>query len=266
MENGIDTSKYQGDYDPKLTGQDFIIAKASEGVSIVDPYFHHKRQACRDAGIPFGAYHFCRPLQNSPEDEAQHFLDVLKDLADYEPVFIDYEVDGHPNPVEWVRLFKQFVKDKTGLTAGFYTYRGILCAHDWNPVLGDSPLWIAAPGFKPGDKITNPYNGQVIPYPVFIHQYDEGPINGISGNTDLDALLDTIDRFKSFGRQPTQLPPDTTTSLPNATITVDTQGTKTVTISPTPPKPPVAVSTSSTGGVGFWGVVTNFLKKLFHIK
>lgn len=77
--NGIDVSNNNGAI--KLTqgfsGLDFVIAKATQGLTFTDrtlPWYHSQAKA---AGVLFGAYHFGTPGASNGIGEAARFLDAL---------------------------------------------------------------------------------------------------------------------------------------------------------------------------------------------
>lgn len=63
---------------------DFCIMKASEGISYKDPYLdeyynmlHGSRDGRPDEVALYGFYHYARPENNGPKEEARHFLDLV---------------------------------------------------------------------------------------------------------------------------------------------------------------------------------------------
>lgn len=76
MLRGIDISNWQKDLNVALVVArndiDFVIAKATEGLSYVDPSCDKHIQAAIKSGKKFGYYHFAR--NNDPAKEAEYFL------------------------------------------------------------------------------------------------------------------------------------------------------------------------------------------------
>ena len=104
---GIDVSHYQGVVDwaaVAASGEQFAFAKATEGVSVADLYFHDNWAGIKSAGLLRGAYHFFHPDQNAPT-QAQSFLAKLTAangsplLAPGDlPATLDLEITGGCSP------------------------------------------------------------------------------------------------------------------------------------------------------------------------
>ncbi|WP_435279185.1 glycoside hydrolase family 25 protein [Streptomyces sp. 1222.5] len=72
MIHGVDVSAYQSEtYD--LTGLDFVIVKATEGLSYTNPRMAAQVKRARDAGLIVGFYHYPH-MANDPRAEADYFL------------------------------------------------------------------------------------------------------------------------------------------------------------------------------------------------
>ena len=114
MLRGCDISKWQGadgvfkvlNFCPK--NSDFIIIKASEGKTYTDPCLQANVDNCRVNGILIGLYHFARPENNEPEDEALSFyktcLSTGLKIGDFLPC-LDYEAKAHRYGSEWALRF-----------------------------------------------------------------------------------------------------------------------------------------------------------------
>lgn len=73
---GIDVSSYQGQPNwssVRGAGITYAWAKATEGVTIVDPDFTYNENTGKSAGVLMGAYHFAHPNLHSPSSEAGFF-------------------------------------------------------------------------------------------------------------------------------------------------------------------------------------------------
>ena len=75
--NGIDISNHQASMDLAkvidTTGTDFVILKASEGISFVDRYCDRFYRIAQEKGKQLGFYHFARSELNSAKAEAEFF-------------------------------------------------------------------------------------------------------------------------------------------------------------------------------------------------
>lgn len=94
---GLDVSHHNGVIDwPRVaqSGVSFVYVKASEGGDRSDPRFAFNTSAARDAGLKVGAYHFftfCR----AGEEQARHFLSLVKPLPGDLPPAVDVEFVGN---------------------------------------------------------------------------------------------------------------------------------------------------------------------------
>src|SRR2546423_1467325 len=55
-------------------GERRVYLKLSEGATFHDPTFAARHRHAREAGLKVGAYHFARPSQHTPREEAEWFL------------------------------------------------------------------------------------------------------------------------------------------------------------------------------------------------
>lgn len=165
---GYDVSNWQSGYstDWLIRTSDFLIMKATEGLNFVDGYCDGWVQACRNAGHPWGFYHFAR--NNDPIAEADFFVD---DTANYFgegiPV-LDWE-DGQS--VAWVNAFVERVHSRTGVWPWIY-------ANPWRFQLGgvneNCGRWVASyPGGEPSPDACPVADG----VPVCCWQYTSTPLD-----------------------------------------------------------------------------------------
>lgn len=94
IQYGIDISHYQGRFLGKLTelpNIDFVISKATEGISYIDSDFHFNWGRIQELGLIRGAYHFYIS-SDSPKKQASHYASVVGDLGENDlPPIIDVE-------------------------------------------------------------------------------------------------------------------------------------------------------------------------------
>lgn len=84
--HGVDISHHQKniviDWDKlKKAGVKWMYHKASEGATLRDSNYQRRRLQARDAGMPFGAYHFARPSGPDARAEARFFIDVARPVV-----------------------------------------------------------------------------------------------------------------------------------------------------------------------------------------
>lgn len=89
---GIDISEWQGaNFD--VSGNDFVIIRASYGGFHEDKYFRENVANCNAKGIPWGAYHYSYALNyETAKYEAKCFLDLVRSQSGRKyPLVVDIE-------------------------------------------------------------------------------------------------------------------------------------------------------------------------------
>ena len=141
---GIDISHWQGSFEDngKL---DFIIVKATEGFTYVDPEFKNFLNEVQKVPIR-GAYHYFRTGLD-PVAQAIHFVDTTKDkgfhflAVDYEKTNNVLDKDGEINLwIFWAKLLT-LTNMQVVLYTSPYVYRDNLCAY--NSAWRTAPVWMA---------------------------------------------------------------------------------------------------------------------------
>jgi lysozyme len=152
---GIDISKYDGAVDMSLVmaaGVRFVITKATQGATHVDPWYSAHMAAARSVGIAVGSYHFFDYRQGGVR-QADNFVDTMAAngaLMDTLPPVVDVECSASMGQADRVnarsrlRALVERVYARTGRVVMIYT-----SAHMWGQVTGNdttfggSPLWVA---------------------------------------------------------------------------------------------------------------------------
>lgn len=195
MLNFLDTSNWQGWYNPALTGADAVIVKATEGADFVDPYCDSIIQQCKSAGLPWGFYHFAG--DGDAISEAAFFLENCRNYFGKGIPVLDWEGD---QGVDWVNGFVEHIHDKTGVWAWIYAnpwrfnQGGVNpnCAR-WVASYPDvaSPAWSQARGWD-----CPTADGNVVAWQFC----SDGAVNGVAGNVDLDLFYGTEEQWKAYAR------------------------------------------------------------------
>lgn len=183
----------------KGSGIDAMWLKATEGVGSPDPHFRSYAAGCRQAGIPFGAYHYfhVRAGQGQNQDgaeQAREFVAAYRASGATLPWALDVESLGNtvdvnqkplpnqPTTAEWLAGLRQFVAVATAAlgkgiiytSPGEWTSFGLSGATDFAAL----DLWVAHLGVPTPD-IPGPWTSWRL------WQYSwTGHIPGIAGNTD----------------------------------------------------------------------------------
>lgn len=195
MLNFLDTSNWQGGYNPALTGADAVIVKATEGTNYVDPYCDPTIQQAIVNGMPWGFYHFAGG--GDATSEAAFFVDNCRNYFDQGTPVLDWE--GNQG-VDWVNSFVEYVHAQTGVWPWIYAnpwrfnQGGVNpnCAR-WVASYPDavSPTWTQAQSWG-----CPAADGNVVAWQFC----SDGIVNGIAGNVDLDLFYGTKEQWQAYAR------------------------------------------------------------------
>ena len=207
---GIDVSYWNAGIDwPKVraTGQRFAITKATEGITYKDPTFNNNWSGAKSAGLLRGAYHFFR-CNVDAQKQADYFINYVKTVKDNGelPPMLNLETnDGIAKEkiVPAVKIWLDRVESAFGKKPIIYSGQYFL--QDYFVVAGggppawakDYPLLLAqypnqyVDGMKP-----------FLPQGWFkwtIWQYtNQGVVNGINANVDMDLFNGTLEELYKF--------------------------------------------------------------------
>lgn len=183
---GIDVSKWQGDINwgkVKESKQvDFAILKAggSDNGFYTDPYFYKNYEACKNLGIPVGAYYFAGPKFGAAHgnglSDAKRFNEIIKGLKFEYPIYLDIEAQPIADKEGTTREAIEFCEylEESNYFAGIYASRVSGFKDRLRSELLDIYTWWVA-------DYSNP-----VPAPM--HQYtSKGSIPGILGPVDLNV-------------------------------------------------------------------------------
>ncbi len=179
---GLDLSHHQRqvDWDRLVANDppDFIIFKATEGITHKDTRYRNHIREARERGIVCGAYHFFS-FRSPGGDQARHFLKVADPgKGDLIPV-LDVEYSRRMPSADWirkeVRAFSKEVERQLGVRPIIY------CACDFyrkylENEIPEHQYWISSMKRKPSCDYV-------------IWQYtDKGKVPGIRGGVDMNRL------------------------------------------------------------------------------
>lgn len=194
--NGIDIASWQAGIVPSATDADFIIVKATGGITYENPYWRQWADDVLASGKLLGLYHYANDYGwHRASDEARWFLDHV---ASYKGRFIpmlDVEAEALGNSVDWSKTWLDAVAAETGATPWFYTGASAANARDWSAI-SRYPLWMACyyDRYAHSGFVDQPYCGWSTGSwaRMACHQYtSEGRIAGYGGNLDLNAFFGT---------------------------------------------------------------------------
>lgn len=182
---GIDISHHNGNIRwGEVSGIDFVIAKATEGMTFVDDSFYINRDGARSRGISFGAYHYGRPNNNYIADFTNYAKTVGKQIEI--PPALDLEETGGLNNrslTEWARNWLLKASDYYGAKPVLYVGSSFVKKLQTKSFMNICDLWIAnwnGNGMIEPD-VPNGFNNW-----NYWQYSSSGRVSGISGDVDLD--------------------------------------------------------------------------------
>lgn len=163
----------------------FCIIKATEGVRFKDVKKDTHARNAKAFNCEIGFYHYARPeLGNTPEAEAQFFLDNIKPYIGSCVMALDWEQKALNCDITWARRWLDYVYNKTGVRPLFY------CQASYTNKIqlireGNYGLWVA----QYNNKIQKPKVKDNGPYAIW--QFTSKPI-------DEDLFNGNIEQFKRY--------------------------------------------------------------------
>ena len=143
MIKGIDISHWNLPNRVKYSDYDFVIIKASEGVTWTDPLKWTHATNVNEEKQGLGFYHYARPENgNRPEDEAMNFLREVAPYKGRAMLALDWEGAALKCPIIWAREWMDFVYKQTGTRPVFY------CQYSYSDKIdiireGNYGIWLA---------------------------------------------------------------------------------------------------------------------------
>lgn len=124
----------------------FALFKATEGKNYFDSCAYEYFTSAKKHDILPGFYHYARPENNTPEEEAKHFYDVISVITggNFDGILLalDWEGAALKEPLTWAREWLDLVYEATGIKPLFYCQRTFVKNCDIIAA-GDNGLWIA---------------------------------------------------------------------------------------------------------------------------
>ena len=130
--NGIDISSWQKGIDLAAVPCEFVVIKATEGTSYVNPHCDPAFTQAKSLGKKLGVYHFAGG--NNVDDEAEHFVENVKGYVKEAILVLDWEITAATNSVDWVKQWLDRVHQLTGVKPFVYMSNSVVNGHDWSSV------------------------------------------------------------------------------------------------------------------------------------
>lgn len=189
---GVDVSSWQTGIDVSSMDMDFVITKATEGTSYINPDCDRVYQDAKNSGKATGVYHFARA--GDALAQAEFFVDNISGYIGDAVLVLDYEGNAVNQGVGWAKDWLDAVYNMTGVKPVIYMSNSIIHRYDWSSVQSAGyGLWNAAYyyGYKTiyGFISDPPRSGGVEPWDEsgMLYQYTStGRLNGWNGNLDLN--------------------------------------------------------------------------------
>lgn len=191
---GIDVSSHQGNINTGAmfdNGEiDFVIAKATEGCTYVNPYCDSVIQSAISRNKPCGVYHFAR--RNDAKAEAEHFVNNCKGYVGRAIPILDYEGDALNNGVSWAFIWLKEVERLLGVKPMIYTSLSVTREYNWQPVVdNNNGLWMAQYSSSPSEP----------GYWDFFSMWQytsSGHVSGYSGNLDCNYFYGDVSAWNKY--------------------------------------------------------------------
>lgn len=251
--NGIDIASYQKTLVPsQMTTTDFIIIKATQGKSYLNPTFATQYNQAKAAGKLLGIYHY---IDGSGADaEANYFVNAVKSVNGIGEAILAVDQQSGQNSAWGNATYVKQLMDKiyslTGVKPFIYVQHSAAATYN-NIQAAGYPLWGAQyANYNQTNYQSSPWrDGKVWGSwgndPTIRQYSSSGRITGYGSNLDLDLFYGTKEDWKNFAKPANKT---TTTTTPTQT----SGGTK-VTVATTD-FTKYANQVSNSGGDERWGI------------
>lgn len=190
--NGIDIASHQAGIDLSKVPSDFVIVKATEGTSYINPYCNAHASQTLNLGKKLGLYHFASG--GDANAEADYFVNNIRGHLGKALLVLDWEAEAINRGVGWAKQWLDRVHAKTGVKPIIYMSNSVVNSYDWSSVAGAGyGLWNAGyyagyetMGYNPNAPLIGGLGawGQCA-----IYQYtSSGRLSGWGRNLDLDVF------------------------------------------------------------------------------
>ncbi len=202
--NGIDISSWQRGIDLAAVPCEFVIVKATEGTSYLNPYCGENLRQAEGLGKKLGVYHFAGG--GNPDAEAEYFAANVKNCIGKAILVLDWEIQDAQNGPEWAKRWLDRVYEITKVKPMIYMSNYLVNHLDWSAVASSGyRLWNAY-YYNYGTPMG--YNAEA-PLPeklgawgkAALYQYtSEGKLSGYNGYLDLDVFYGNAGEWDAYAR------------------------------------------------------------------
>lgn len=211
---GIDISHHNGPVDFRAVAADsvdFVIIKATEGVSHTDSCLMRNYEGARAAGLMTGFYHFFR-FNRGGVRQGRHFLNTVKSLRSDLPLVIDFETAANPETDYYLVVGR--LRDMAAYLRRHGRRVMIYCNHKEydryiRGTFDDLDLWLASGRLPDGDDRRH----------LWQHSHN-GHVAGITKPVDINTFNGSRDDFYEWLSIPAPRPVEPRATLPPDTTAV----------------------------------------------
>jgi lysozyme len=151
---GVDIAGYQSMSRTRYASYAFVIVKATEGCTFVNSKWRAQVEVAIANGQLIGVYHYCRPEYNSPEAEAKHFFNTIREYVGRVVLGADWEQRALRYSASWLLRFMREVERLTGTKPLLYIQQSAISGGKYNSIADAGyPLWMAQYNKKMSSRI-----------------------------------------------------------------------------------------------------------------
>lgn len=188
--HGIDVASYQQGIGISNMSADFVIVKATEGTSYLNPAFADQVSQTLNSGKLLGVYHFASG--GNVQAEADYFLSKVGAYVGGAVLVLDFEGPAVNQGVGWAKQWLDYVKTRTGVAPMIYMGLSDENRLNWSSVASTYGLWVAqynnyniVYGYQPRDMYGSTKNW---PDPAIFQYTSSGRLSGWGSNLDFNVF------------------------------------------------------------------------------
>lgn len=167
--------------------------KVTEGKTYEDPQWKKNLTEVKRVRKAYGFYHYARPENNTPEEEAVHFLSTLGKRVNGAVLALDWEGTALKYEADWVNRWIKTVANATGAIPMFYIQQSAISKYS-TVSINNCGLWVARHNNRPGEVGTYIWTEKWT-----MHQYgiEKGIDRNVFNGTKTQFLKYAVDQEKT---------------------------------------------------------------------
>lgn len=201
--NGIDIASYQAGIDLAKVPCDFVIVKATQGTTYINPDFRRAIEQAISLNKLIGVYHYA--TGNNVHMEAEHFIRQVLPYLGKAILVLDWEAEQNSKFAvsSWAKEFLAIVKNATGIAPLLYMSKSIARGYNWKDIAETHALWAAQ--YANYNSIayqtspwTDKYGWGAWVQPAIYQYSSAGALPGYNGRLDLDIAYLTPEQWHAL--------------------------------------------------------------------